>query len=148
MEVGIARRKLAKKRELAMREIRWAIHATSTGTIRHVDEDMKTIKVICEHSRVYEMSLDRSKCAEVIRCVAGKYFAEIFREELADKKVSLVVDEINDISSSIKLFGVVVRYPDYSKGKIKSAFMGIHEINAETEAGLYEGKYYECFIHL
>lgn len=84
-----------------------------------------------------KMTLRRTKCSAIIKNVLGPHFQLILREDIANQRFSLLLDESTDISV-MKYLGMAVRYYSDTTGRIVSTFLKLVPIIECNADGLVE----------
>lgn len=102
---------------------------TSFLTVDHMSEACKIM--FSDSSAVKNLKLHRTKCKNIIVNVLTPHFMDSLKEDIADEKYSLLIDESTDISV-VKLLGVTVRYFSRKLKKTVSTFLGIVELEDGT----------------
>lgn len=98
-------------------------------TVDHVSEACKVM--FSDSSAVKNLKLHRTKCKNIVVNVLAPHFMESLKDDIADEKYSLLIDESTDIAVT-KLLGVIVRYFSRKLRKIVSTFLGIVELQDGT----------------
>ncbi|KAG7164247.1 hypothetical protein Hamer_G031394 [Homarus americanus] len=104
-------------------------------SIRVVEHVSEVCKVRFSDSKAgSELKLKRSKCSGIICNILVPHFTENLKNDIADRKFSLIIDESNDVSAS-KMLGIVIRYYSDSMKRIVVTFLDLVELggcNAEA----------------
>lgn len=83
------------------------------------------------------MTLKRTKCCAIIKNILGPHFQLILREDIADQKFSLLLDESTDISVK-KYLGMAVRYYSKTTRRFVSTFLKLVPLIECNADGLVE----------
>ncbi|KAH9376351.1 hypothetical protein HPB48_000386 [Haemaphysalis longicornis] len=110
------------------------------NTTDHLGEACK--RIFQDSKVASNIKIHRTKCTNVIKNVLAPHFENSLREDIAEQKYSVLIDESTDISV-VKVLGIVIRYFSKSNGEMVSTFLTLPELeqcNAEGIASaLLEG---------
>ena len=83
------------------------------------------------------MSLHRTKCTAIIKHVMMPHFVEKLKEDIGERKYSILLDESTDISVN-KYLGVVICYYSESARKIVSTFLQLAPLSECNADGIVD----------
>ena len=79
--------------------------------------------------------MQRTKCINIIKKILCDYFEKDLRDDVGAGKLSLLLDESNDIAAS-KLLGVSIIYQSTQQSKVISTYLGLVELDQYDGAAI------------
>ncbi|CAN8031714.1 unnamed protein product, partial [Ixodes persulcatus] len=112
-----------------------ALYVAEHGAMNSVDHLGQACSQMFGDSKIAsKIKMHRTKCTNVIKNVLGPHFESLLREDVAEQKYSVLIDESTDISV-VKVLGIVIRYFSLSSSGIVSTFLTLEDLpqcNAEV----------------
>ena len=128
---------LGPRRSVKKTELKLALVAAMHFPMIAMDHLSENLKELGKRSHLENINLHRTKCSCLIRGVLSPYYEDKLKEDMANKKFSLMLDESTDISvKKHVLFSV--RYFDDSRKCIVDAYLSMHRIPNATGENIFK----------
>ncbi|XP_068210356.1 E3 SUMO-protein ligase KIAA1586-like [Palaemon carinicauda] len=114
--------KAEKSRDVARAEAQLCLFIAKHCAISSCDDLVDIIKKRFSDKTATELAMHRSKCTAVLKNVLMPHFIAKLKEDIGDRKYSILLDESTDISV-VKYLGLAIHYFSENSQKLVSTFL-------------------------